>query len=371
MTLPYEHILEMTQGSDPAIRSSAQIDLKQIQPASLDCTLGDRAYRVVSSFLPRKDETIADLLKTRTLYDFSLGGDSVLEPHVPYIVPLRENMKLPAGVYGKSNPKSSIGRIDVFVRLLTDHTSQYDVIPEGYDGPLYLEIIPQSFLIRVHPGTAMNQIRFSRRPPAPLSVGDYRELQNRHGIIYNHEGIAIPADDLEARAGGVLLHSDLSLRDIIGYRAKLNAIEVIDLAKKDSYAPDGFFEPIERPKSGELVLEPKSFYLLATKERVAFPPDYAGEIDAYDPSSGEMRSHYAGFFDPGFGWGDDGSLHGTTAVLEVRAHDVPFRLTDGQIICTMKYEEMAAAPKALYGGGMGSTYTGQGPKLAKFFKNTW
>ena len=89
MTLPYEHILEMIQGSDPAIRSSAKIDPKQIQPASLDCTLGDRAYRVVSSFLPRKGETIAELLKTQTLYDFALGGDSVLEPHVPYIVPLR------------------------------------------------------------------------------------------------------------------------------------------------------------------------------------------------------------------------------------------------------------------------------------------
>ena len=148
--------------------------------------------------------------------------------------------------------------------------------------------------------------------------------------------------DMESRAGGLLLRSDLSLRQVIGYRAKPNATGVIDLAKVGEYDPAEFFEPIPRPKNGELVLEPKSFYLLATKERVAFPPDYAGEIDAYDPSSGEMRSHYAGFFDPGWGFSEDGTLHGTLAVLEVRAHDVPFRLTDGQIICTMKYEEMAA-----------------------------
>lgn len=368
MTLPYEHILEMTGGDSPAISSSTKIDPKQIQPASLDCTLGDKAYRVVSSFLPRKGETISELLKTRTLYDFTLGGDSVLEPHVPYIVPLRESFKLPAGVMAKSNPKSSIGRIDVFVRLLTDHTSQYDVIPEGYDGPLYLEIIPQSFLIRVHPGTSMSQVRFFRHRSLLASV-DYRTLQEQQGILFDTDGNKVPPDQLEVHEGGVLLHSDLSLRDIIGYRAKGNATEVIDLSRVGAYDPVEFFEVIERPKSGELVLEPKSFYLLATRERVAFPPDYAGEIAPYDPSSGEMRSHYAGFFDPGWGFGPD--LKGTTAVLEVRAHDVPFRLTDGQSICTMRYEAMAAPPKSVYGSAVQSNYRAQGPKLAKFFKNTW
>lgn len=371
MTLSSRRLKEFISGRSAVIASTAGINPSQIQPASFDCTLGDRAYRVVTSFLPRPGETVADLLQQHTIYDFQLGPESVLEPHVPYVIPLRESLRLPAGTWAKSNPKSSIGRVDVFVRLLADGNPQFDVIPDGYAGPLYLEIIPLSFLTRVQAGLALSQIRFFEGNPSPLTAAEYREMQSKVGLVFGPDGQPLKPEQLLLRHNKLLLEVDLSLRNVIGYRAKRNTRSVLDLSRKGTYPPADFFEPIQRPPDGQLVLDPQSFYLLATRQRVAFPPDVAGEIEAYDPSAGELRSHYAGFFDPGFGYGAVGKERGTSVVLEVRAHDIPFRLTDGQAICAMVYEQMKDQPEELYGSGIGSTYTGQGPMLSKFFKNEW
>ena len=53
----------------------------------------------------------------------------------------------------------------------------------------------------------------------------------------------------------------------------------------------------------QLILAPGEFYILASKESVRVPPHYAAEMVPFDPSIGEYRIHYAGFFDPGFGYG--------------------------------------------------------------------
>ena len=106
-----------------------------------------------------------------------------------------------------------------------------------------------------------------------------------------------------------------------------------------------------------------------SKEYVSVPLDYAAEMRAYDTKVGEFRVHYAGFFDPGFGHAASGG-QGTRAVLEVRSHDVPFLIEDGQTVCRLIYEQMTQIPEKIYGaGGIGSNYQGQALKLSKHFRS--
>ncbi|MBI1961207.1 MAG: 2'-deoxycytidine 5'-triphosphate deaminase [Parcubacteria group bacterium] len=371
MTLPYQKIKDLIFGANPMIFSKGVISEKQIQPASLDLTLGDRVYRTSSSFLPKPNETIWEILKARTLYDFELKPGTVLEPNSSYIIPLNEYIDLAPGMYAYANPKSSIGRVGLFVRLLCDHTPRFDYIPPGYKGQLYLEVIPLDFVVKIHPHLAANQVRFRTAAEERVGESDVRLAHAKHGLIFNQNGAPLPQHAISFGNGGIMLTIDLESRGIIGYRAKHDTTKAIDLSRVGEYEPYDFWDPILRPRSGELILVPDNFYLLATQERVSFPPEFSGEIASYDPASGEMRSHYAGFFDPGFGYGEAGSSGGTTAVLEVRAHNVPFRLTRGQIICKMEYERMLEVPEVVYSAALGSTYTGAGPKLSKHFMQTW
>jgi dCTP deaminase len=363
MTLPYQYIYDLIHGKNPMIFSKGEISTKQIQPASLDLTLGDRVYRTSSSFLPKPNESIWEILQKRTLYDFELKPETILEPNSSYIIPLNEYVDLAPGMYAHANPKSSIGRVGLFVRLLADGTGRFDYIPQGYKGQLYLEVIPLDFVVKIHPNLACNQIRIRTSGEYRARESDIRLAHSKHGILFSQEGI--PLD------GGLMLTADLESRDVIGFRAKHDTTQAIDLGLLDFYEPSDFWEPIHRPLNGELILVPNNFYLLASIERITFPPKYAGEMASYDPSSGEMRSHYAGFFDPGWGFGKAGEGAGTPAVLEVRAHNVPFRLTRRQVICKMVYENMLKQPEQLYSSGIGSSYTGTGPKLSKHFKQTW
>ncbi len=367
MTLPFQEIKKwIDQGW---ITKQGPFTETQVQPASIDCTLGSRVYRVTSSFLPKANEKIADILKTKTLYDFELSSGSILEPNASYIIPLQETVKIPQGYQAYSNPKSSIGRVDLFVRLLVDGHSQFDVIPEGYSGPLYLEVIPLTFVVAVAPGIALNQIRFRKTDTKFLGNEDLRTLHQRSGLLFDLDGKKI--NEPVIHDNSLFLTVDLQNREIIGFRAKHNATDVLDLTKKNFYDVEQFWEPIKRPANGEFVLVPGDFYLLGSNERIAVPPDYSAEMASYDPQSGELRAHYAGFFDSGFGFESGGGIGGTTAVLEVRAHNVPFRLTHGQVICRFIYEKMSERPSQIYGSSLKSNYTGNAPKLPKFFKNVW
>ena len=367
MTLPYQKIKDMIFGQRPMVFGSRFISENQIQPASLDLTLGTRVYRISTSFLPKPNEKIADVMAERSLYDFELKPGTILEPNSSYIIPLSEYVDLAPGIYGHANPKSSIGRVGLFVRLLCDGTPRFDYIPEGYKGPLYLEVIPLDFVVKIHPGLPCNQVRFRSTGHYRAREVDLRLAHTRDGLLFSNEGVPLLQSDLKVSEGGLMLTVDLESRDIVGYKAKHDTTAAIDLGLIGQHDPADFWEPIMRPKNKELVLVPNNFYLLASNERVSLPPQYAGEMASYDTASGEMRSHYAGFFDPGFGY----SSNGTTAVLEVRAHNVPFRLTHGQIICKMVYERMLEVPTKLYSDSIGSSYTGLGPKLSKHFRQTW
>ncbi|BEV45392.1 2'-deoxycytidine 5'-triphosphate deaminase [Afipia carboxidovorans] len=331
----------------------------QIQPASLDLRLGEVAYRVRASFLPGPDTTVAERIDELKLHEIDITDGAVLETNCVYVVPLLESLALPPSIHASANPKSSTGRIDVFTRVIADGTRRFDMIAAGYHGPLYAEISPKTFPVLVRQGSRLSQIRF--RTGEPLL--DHDELEDLHA----HERL-VDCDDADL-AGGVALSIDLSGEGsggFVGYRAKRHT-GVVDIDRRGGYAVDDFWEPIKARPDGSLVLDPGEFYILASKEAVQVPPDYAAEMVPFDPLVGEFRVHYAGFFDPGFGYAGAGGK-GSRAVLEVRSREVPFILEHGQIVGRLVYERMLAEPDTLYGTRIASNYQGQGLKLSKHFR---
>ncbi|AEI04331.1 putative deoxycytidine triphosphate deaminase [Afipia carboxidovorans OM5] len=331
----------------------------QIQPASLDLRLGEVAYRVRASFLPGPDTTVAERIDELKLHEIDITDGAVLETNCVYVVPLLESLALPPSIHASANPKSSTGRIDVFTRVIADGTRRFDMIAAGYHGPLYAEISPKTFPVLVRQGSRLSQIRF--RTGEPLL--DHDELEDLHA----HERL-VDCDDADL-AGGVALSIDLSGEGsggFVGYRAKRHT-GVVDIDRRGGYAVDDFWELIKARPDGSLVLDPGEFYILASKEAVQVPPDYAAEMVPFDPLVGEFRVHYAGFFDPGFGYAGAGGK-GSRAVLEVRSREVPFILEHGQIVGRLVYERMLAEPDTLYGTRIASNYQGQGLKLSKHFR---
>jgi dCTP deaminase len=338
------------------VRFERALDEDQVQPASMDLRLGHTAYRVRASFMPGPERAVKDKLDHLQLHQIDLTHGAVLETGCVYIVPLMEALSLPQGIAAAANPKSSTGRLDIFTRLITDRAQQFDKIPAGYDGPLYLEVSPRSFPILARAGSRLTQIRF-RQGRAILSDEDHLAL---------HEAETLVASSTPFISRGIAVSIDLQDEGIIGYRAKRHAA-VIDVDKRDAQQVLDFWEPIHGRGTGELVLDPDEFYILVSREAVHVPPLFAAEMVPFDPLMGEFRVHYAGFFDPGFGHSEAGGT-GSRAVLEVRSHEVPFILEHGQIIGRLAYERMRARPTRLYGGGIGSNYQAQGLKLSKHFK---
>jgi dCTP deaminase len=346
------------------IAATAPIEPEQVQPASLDLRLGSVAYRVRAGFLPGRGSTVMRKIDELKTHELDLSRPSVLERGCVYVVPLMEEWRLPPQISGKANPKSTTGRLDVFTRLITDYASEYERVPAGYRGPLYIEIVPRTFSILVRSGTRLNQIRFIKGSPPPLD-NKLSELHMQRTLLYLDD----EAVDDPTIAQGLWISVDLvgtQGADIVGYRAKTHA-PLIDLDCVAAYDPLEFWEPITRPRGQRLILNPEDFYLLVSKERVSIPPDFAAEMVPYDPSVGEFRIHYAGFFDPGFGFGA-ADIKGTHAVLEVRSHEVPFVLEDGQRVGRLVFERLLAVPDKLYGPNIGSSYQQQGLALSKQFK---
>ncbi len=337
----------------------------QVQPASVDLRLGSKALRLRCSFLP-DDETVAAKVSDHILDELDLtGSGAVLETNRPYLIPLAESLDLPGFVRGRTNPKSSTGRLDVFTRVITDRSFRFDEIAAGYRGPLYLEVVPLSFPVRVRSGLALNQLRLVIGR-SQLSDGELSELHRTEPLLYRAGRPALP--DEFATADGVFLSLDLRGDEErrVGYRSRPHAT-LLDMAHVGHRVED-FWEPVRSEQGDRVVLDPESFYLLLSAESVRVPPSLACEMTAYDPTSGELRTHYAGFFDPGFGYSRDGRLLGSRAALEVRAHDVPFMIERQQRVCKLTFERMVAEPSRLYGQDVGSNYQGQVQTLGKHFR---
>ncbi len=414
-TFPSQEIARLIKGG--AIASAAGIAPEQIQPSSLDLTLSVEAYSMTGSLLPLGGEKVRDLIERFARYPISLREPAVLVRDNVYLVRLRESLKLPQGVAAYANNKSSTGRIDLQTRVVCDRNPRYDRVPEGYEGELWLEIIPKSFDVKVHQGATLNQCiiysnrtivdvyayglafrtakdpfvaqhidglaqvtvpvpnldskRTSRKRRIPLSRAQLRRSTQFGSLLYDQEQRPIFLDNFPAHCveGGLLMTLDLE-QDIVGYVAKKSLKpKPIDLAAIGQHDPDDYFEPIRRPRDGALFLSQNAFYIFSTYEYISVPPDFAVEMLPYDTSAGEFRAHYAGFFDPGFGYGAKGEVKGTPAVLEVRPYEDDLIVRHRQPVCKMAYEKLTAPPDKLYGVGVKSNYAAQrGPRLSKFFK---
>lgn len=360
----------------------------QFQPNSIDLRLGEKAYRVRCSFLP-EDESVNQKLDKLSQYEFSITDGAILEPNCVYIIPLLEELHLPSHILpqktlfngnengvdyqivsgehlsAKANPKSTTGRLDVFTRVITDYSHRFEEIRSGYKGKMYLEVVPKSFPIKVRTGHRLNQLRI-RHGYTVLSDQDILRTHSSDPLLFNEHRAPVDVDDLKVSSGlflSVNLHA--SERKIVGYKAKKHR-DYIDLDNINHYEVSEFWEPIYHQPDDHLILEPEAFYIFASKERCRIPKHLAAEMIAYDTGSGELRTHYAGFFDSGFGGGVEDK--GARAVLEVRSHDVPFLIEDGQTFCSMKFEPNTEVPQFIYGEDIKSNYQGQELRLGKHFK---
>jgi dCTP deaminase len=360
--LPSQTIQELIDGG--RVSGSPPITPEQVQPASLDLRLGDIAHRVRASFLPGPSSTVEGKINDLRMTRVDLTSASVFEKDCVYIVPLLEEVHLPDNISGKANPKSTTGRLDVFTRLITDYGVEFDRVPAGYKGKLYAEIVSRTFTVRIRAGMKLSQLRFVQGV-ADSQDREIKKLDREQTLVYMDENS--PTKARLDRGLRVTVNLEASEKgEVIAYKARRNA-PVIELDRMNYYSPEEFWEARQQGAGKGLILDAGDFYILASRERVRVPPDFAAEMVPFDPSDGEFRIHYAGFFDPGFGYGSS-EIKGTRAVLEVRAHEVPFLLEHGQLVGRLNYMPLLSRPDKIYGVQIGSSYQQQALALSKQFR---
>ena len=313
------------------IFSNKSLTNNQIQPASLDLTLSDKCYRIKASFIPNNLK-ISKVIKELSLTKIDLNNNVLLEKNCIYLCELNEKLKLPQDIMGKSNPKSTTGRLDIFTRVITENCREYDFVNYNYRGKLYLEIIPQSFSIIIKKNISLNQIRFFK------------------------------GSNIDLKTKQVNISVSIRKNQITAYKAK-KITSAINLNKINFYKSSKYWEKII-PKDNYFIIERDEFYILRSKESIKIKNNQAAELEPFKDSFGNFRVHYAGFFDPGFG----NNKYGTPAVLELRAYDTPFIIRDGQLVGQLNYYEIEEIKKESYGFKINSNYFNQNLKLAKQFK---
>jgi dCTP deaminase len=358
--LPSQEITNLISRGN--ISSSPAINPDHIQPASLDLRLGDMAHRVRASFLPGPNSTVEAKIKELRMTRVDLTAAPVFEKDCVYIVPLVEELNLPENISGKANPKSTTGRLDIFTRLITDYGTEFDRVPPGYKGKLYAEVVSRTFTVAIRAGMRLSQLRFVQGNPRS-SDSAIRGLDREEPLVYDEDS---PTKARVERGLRITVNLEGAEAEIIAYKAKRFA-PAIELDKINFYPTEEFWEVRHQNASKNLILEPGDFYILASKEKVSVPPEFAAEMVPFDPSDGEFRIHYAGFFDPGFGHGS-GDIKGTPAVLEVRAHEVPFLMEHGQLVGRLNYMPLLRRPDKIYGTNIGSSYQHQALTLSKQFR---
>lgn len=347
--------------AEGAIAAAIPIGEDQVQPASIDLRLGSIAYRVRASFLPGEGVAVSDRIATLGMHEVDLSAGAVLEKGCVYIVPLMESVRLGRRLVGMANPKSSAGRLDIFTRLIADGAVEFDTVREGYSGALYAEVSPRAFSVVVRAGDRLCQLRI-RRGGTTSSDTATRRLHEEVRLV---DGAEAGADIARGIAFSVDLRGS-GEKALIGFRAKQHT-DLIDISRIGHYDPLDFWDPIHAGREAFVLLNPGDFYILSSREAVTVPPDHAAEMTPYDTRVGEFRVHYAGFFDPGFGFAGSGGA-GSRGVLEVRSHEVPFVLEHGQVVGRLVYERLTEAPDKIYGTTIGSSYQRQGLRLAKQFR---
>jgi dCTP deaminase len=360
-------VLRTTSGAPPFVP-------EQLQPASLDLRLGPLAHRVRAGFLPERatiEERLAELSTSQVSLE---GAGGVLERGSIYLVPLEEELALPADLVARFNPRSSTGRTDMFTRVLVPGCSRFDEAPPGFRGRLWIEVAPLSFPVRLKRGDRLCQVRLARGSAA-LTRAELVERCRVQPLCFDGARALRPEELVFDDEGGLLLRIGLEGRDPCGWRAA-QSTAVVEFAAVGKHACEDFWEPVHA-RGGHCVLEPGRFYLFASRERLRVPLDLAAEMLPVDVGIGELRNNYAGFFDSGFGFGWDepvepvaaGAPRGTPAVLEVRAHDVPFLVEEGQAFFRLRFFRTTGPVEHPYGRGRpGPSYERQDLTLARAFR---
>ncbi|HLJ55389.1 MAG TPA: 2'-deoxycytidine 5'-triphosphate deaminase [Chthonomonadaceae bacterium] len=366
--MPSQWIVEAVNRG--VIQASAPVEAAQIQPNSLDLRLDATAFRVNCSFLPGA-EGVAKKLGRFRWYDLPLSEQgAVLERNQVYLIPLAERLALPDGISARANPKSTTGRLDLFTRLVSENGVAFDDIPAGYHGRLYLEVVPRSFAIKVRPGDSLAQVRF-QHGSAQFTDDETAALMDSAEIVLSHERRPMRSRDLRIASGMFLTVRLGGEQDVtIGFKARRNT-PPIDLRATGAAPVRQYWERLYARTSAPIILEPDEFYIFASRELVRLPPEYCAEMVPFDAGSGEVRTHYAGFFDSGFGYAR-GLPAGQTAgavVLEIRNRDVPYLIEEGQPLFRLLMLRTAEVPDRVYGAGANSHYQSQRLRLSKQFRN--
>ncbi|MEK6961214.1 MAG: 2'-deoxycytidine 5'-triphosphate deaminase [Nanoarchaeota archaeon] len=365
--LPSQQLKALVESG--VIMSPLPLSDTSIQPASMDLRLGKKGWRVPAAFLNTSNMNISERLAEyeNTYYTLDLSKPAFLEARKTYVFEVMESINFPKHIRARSNPKSSTGRADTFARLIADGSKNFDIIPDGYRGKLYVLVFPISFDLIVKEGLALNQIRLQAYDPPKLTTSQIEGIYDKYQMMFYKDGTPIPRECAHIHDGGLFLTIDLS-ETIVGYKSKKNC-PPLDLTKVGCHDVPDYWEPVRRPNNGRLILDPDFFYILKSKELIRIPTSHAAEIIDFHSGIGEFRSHYAGFYDPGFGYGKSGEIKGAATVFEARVRDTPMEVEDGQTFCKIVFEKMSAIPEIAYGVDIKSNYQGQtGVRLGKHFR---
>jgi dCTP deaminase len=348
------------------ITSKDPFERSQFQPCSLDLRIGGHAFVVKSTFMPGSD-SVEEKIRKLGGHELNLLNGAVLLQDNIYIIPLLEELKLPQTLKGKTNPKSTTGRLDIFSRVITDRCYKFDEISKGYRGKLYLEVSPKSFNIKVRKGDSLCQLRL-KQGRARLSDNELMEYIEKHKMVFYSNRKPINIGDLMLKEG-IFLSIDLAYQRsdpyrIVGFQAnKTN--NLVDFSKRSFYPATEFWKPITAPLDDKIILDPGEFYIFSSNERILIPPSLSAEIIPYDIHIGELRTHYAGFIDSGFGYSK--MKTGSKLVLEVRCREVPFLIEHEQVFFRVVFDKNISCPEIIYGDKISSNYQNQNVKLAKQF----
>ena len=338
------------------IISSNNFNLNQLQPSSIDLTLSDECYEISTSFLSPNNK-VKDKLYNFIKKKIKLQNGYTFKKNITYLVKLTEELNLSKNIFGKCNPKSSTGRLDIFCRTILDYCNEYEKIPFEYNGEIYLEITSRAFDVKLQQGDSLNQMRLVKEKNNILSDNQLYNYHNKDPIIFDSLNNCITPTILN----GLKISVDLKTNNsIVAYKAKKKS-PVLIFNQTLKHKVNDYWESLKN-KDDSLMINPGEFYILKSKEKIKIPKNMSGEMIPYDTAIGDFRAHYAGFFDPGFG-----ENHGSHAVLEVRTSEVSFTLEDGQIIASLLYENLNNIPEITYGHDIKSNYQNQNLALSKHF----
>ena len=338
--------------------------------SAIDLRIDGTVYKLergsVKPFGPRYLENLKDKELVKEV-DPEADGSLVLKTQQTYLLPVSERIEQRAQLWamechGQATAKSSIGRLDVLARLIVDGAKVYEgFTPEclrGSTGELFVEVSPITFPIRVRKGDSLTQLRLFKNSISTAELTD-KETSSRV--------LASPDRSLTV----CLVSTPISIgREAVAWKAKAKPNpdhEPIDLSKKgeDGADPVTYWEPQSLGAGGYFEIEPSAFYILRSTELVSVPNDIAVYCRASDEAVGEMRIHYAGFVHPRFGLDRDDGGCGTSLIFEVRGHNVPVLLADGERMATLRLYRMSEP----YQGTESSSYGTQTLKLSKHFKD--